>query len=221
MGMHLSNRELLRKKNLEQKRRKTITFILISLAVVILLGITILLPNFLSGQAKSGEGRGISLGDPNAPVTVVNFSSYSCGFCANFAATVEPQLIANYVDTGDVYYRYVNIASNTPDLINAAKASYCAADQNRFFDYKSYLYSAVSAPDGLSTSNLINMASLAGMDQAVFEACFEDSKYQNIHLEDFKYAQSVGITGTPTFLVNDQLVSSNEVIPLVDSLLNE
>jgi protein-disulfide isomerase len=221
VSTHLSSRDLLRKKNLEQKRRKTITFLLIALAVIVLLGITIFLPNFLSGQAKSGEGRGISLGDPNAPVTVVNFSSYSCGFCANFASSVEPQLIADYIDTGDVYYRYVNIASNSPDLITAAKASYCAADQNRFFDYKSYLYSAVSTPDGLSKSNLINMSSLAGMDQALFEACLDDSKYENAHTEDLKYAQSVGITGTPTFLIDGQLVSSNEVIPLVDSLLKD
>ena len=220
MSKNLSKREILRNKRLEQKRRKTKNIIIITLAVLALIAIIILLPNFISGRTGSEDGRGFTLGDPNAPVSVVNFSNYTCGFCADFSANVEPGLINNYVETGDVYYRYINLPHRDPDSLNAAIASYCAADQNQFFDYKSFLYSAVGTQAGFSTTNLINMAAAAGLDSTEFGACMEDNTHANTPNEDLRFAQSIGITGTPTFLINGQLVSSREVIPLIDSLLN-
>jgi protein-disulfide isomerase len=223
LNTKLSKRAVLRKKRIEQKRRKTTTIILVVLSAVLLISLTIILPNFLRSRSSTSEGRGFTLGDPDAPVSVVNFSSYNCGFCANFSATVEPEFVANYVDTGDVYYRYVNIApAGDAAAQNAAIASYCAGDQNQFFNFKSYLYSAVSIQNGFSTENLVNLATNAGLDQALFKTCMEDDTHKNAPLEDLRFAQSVGLTGTPSFLVNnEQLVYSNELIPLVDSLLNK
>lgn len=222
LATNLSKRELLRRKRLEQKRRKTITFILIAVGAVVLISLIIFIPNFLRGQAKSAEGRGFTIGDPNAPVTVVNFSNFACVHCENFSKNTEPDFIANYIETGDVFYRYVTVASPT-DLAtqNAAIASYCADEQGLFFDYKPYLYPASVLQDGFSTSNLINMAETAGLDRASFEACLESSAHQQAPIDDFRFAQSVGVTGTPSFLVNDQLVFSNELIALVESLLNK
>lgn len=219
MSSNLSKREILRKKRLEQKRRRNKTIILVALAALALITLTILLPNLISRLTTTGDGRGFPLGDPNAPVSVVNFSSYPCGFCADFSANVEPDLISNYIETGDVYYRYVNLAHSDPGSLNAAKASYCAADQDQFFTYKSFLYSAVGTQEGFSTNNLVNLAEAAGLDKMDFEACMEGSQYDTASSEDFRYAQSIGVTGTPTFFVNGQLVSSRELIPLIDSLL--
>lgn len=196
------------------------TLFLIAAGAVLLISLVIIIPNLLIGRSKNAQGYGIPLGNPQASVTVINFSSYACGHCENFSKTIEPNLIADYVEPGNVHYRYVNIAHSDAGSRNAAKASYCAADQNRFFDYKSYLYSAVSVQDGFSDSNLIDLAGAAGLDRDLFEACFEDSKYDNAYAEDLRFAQSVGVTGTPSFLVNGQLVFSSELIPLVDSLLN-
>jgi protein-disulfide isomerase len=220
LNRNLSKRGILRNKRLEQKRRKTKNFIIITLAVLALIAIIILLPNFIIGRSGSEDGRGFTLGDPNAPVSVVNFSNYACGFCADFSANVEPILINAYVETGEVLYRYVNLPHRDPDSLNAAKASYCAADQNQFFDYKSFLYSAAGTQGGFSNINLVNMAAAAGLDSTEFGACLEDNTHANAPNEDLRYAQSLGITGTPTFLINGQLVSSREVIPLIDSLLN-
>lgn len=220
MSNNLSKRELLRKKRLEQKRRKTITIIAVSATAIVLIALIILLPNIISNRSRSGDVRGFPLGDPNAPISVVNFSNYACGFCADFSAGVEPELISNYVETGEVYYSYVNLPHSDAASLNAAKASYCAAEQNGFYDYKTFLYSAVRIQNGFSTNNLVNMAATAGLDSAEFEACLESNKYNNTPSQDLRYAQSIGITGTPTFLINGQLVSSREVIPLIDSLLN-
>lgn len=220
MSSNLSKREILRKKRLEQKRRRNKTIILVTLGALALIALTILLPNLISRLTRSGDGRGFPLGDPNAPVRVVNFSSYACGFCADFSENVEPSLISNYIETGDVYYRYVNLAHSDSASLNAAKASYCAADQDQFYNYKSFLYSAVGTQEGFSPNNLVNLAEAAGLDRTGFESCMEDSQYDTAPSEDLRYARSFGVTGTPTFLVNEQLVSSREVIPLIDSLLD-
>lgn len=222
MNTNLSKRELLRKKRLEEKKRKTTLFIIIALGAVLLISLTIILPNLLRNRSRAAEGRGFTLGDPNAPVSVVNFSSYSCGFCEDFSETVEPEFIANYVDTGDVYYRYITLAfSSDAGTQNAVKASYCAGDQNRYFDFKSYLFSAVRIQNGFSTDNLVNLAANAGLDQILFETCMGENTHNSAANEDLRFAQSVGVTGTPSFLVNnDQLVYSSELIPLIDSLLN-
>lgn len=222
MSTNLNKRVILRKKRLEQKRRKTTTLILVGLGAVLLISLTILLPNLLRNRSRAAEGRGFTLGDPDAPVSVVNFSSYSCGFCENFSETVEPEFIANYVDTGDVYYRYITLAfGSDAGTVNAVKASYCANDQNRFFDFKPYLFSAVRIQNGFSTDNLVNLAANVGLDQTQFTACMEDDTYNSAHTQDLRFSQSAGVTGTPSFLVNnEQLVYSNELIPLIDSLLN-
>ncbi len=220
MSNNLSKRELLRRKREEQKRKKTMTFVLITLAAILLLSLFIFLPPILNRPSADADTRGIPLGDPKAPVSVVNFSSFTCGHCADFSSTVEPEFIANYVETGQVKYFYISVAGSNQAAQTASKASYCAADQNRFFDYKTDLYAAAYNPDGFSTENLISLAANAGLDRDTFVTCLESNKYNNAPIEDLKFAQSVGVTGTPSFLVNGQLVYSNELIPLVDSLLN-
>jgi protein-disulfide isomerase len=222
MTTNLSKRELLKKKRQEQKRRKTIRIILIAVGAILLIALAAFLPNLLIGRSEDAEGRGFTLGDPEAPVRVINFSNYACGHCETFSRTAEPEFIANYVETGDVYYRYVNVAYSTDENTqNAARASYCADDQNGFFEYKTFLYTVANEPNGFSTSNLIELAAFAGLDPALFEACLTGDAHTSAPREDLRFAQAVGVTGTPSFLVNDQLVFSNELIPLVDSLLNQ
>jgi len=196
--------------------------ILISLGAVLLIGSAAIIPNLLQSQSSGGGGEGFTLGDPNAPVSVVNFSSFTCGHCENFSKTVEPDFVKNYIKTGNVYYRFVNLViSDDEGVQNAGKAAYCAADQNRFFDYKSHLYSASHQQDGFSPSNLVKIAETVGLDNQLFKTCLEENGTLNAaFVKDLHYAQSLGVTGTPSFLVNDQLVYANELIPLVDSLLN-
>ena len=219
MHTEQNQKEVLRKKRINEKRKKSLRISLIILGVLLLFGAAALLPKFISEQSRGSKDRGFPLGDPNAPVTVVQFSSYSCEFCKDFSERVEKDFIIDYVEPGLVFYQYVNIPANNENSQNAAKASYCAADQNLFFDYKDYLFSFANSTDGYSLINLVNYANSAGLETDKFKACLEASTYNNAFVEDIRFAQSIGVTGTPTFLVNDQLVSSIDLIPLVDALL--
>jgi protein-disulfide isomerase len=219
LGSNLSKRELLRQNRKEQKRRKLITVMLIILGVGALFTTAIMLPKILMDRATYSSVEGFTIGNQDAPVTVVQFSSYSCGFCKVFSENQEPDFIANYVDTGQVFYRYVNIPSNDATSQLAAKASYCAADQDGFFEYRDFLYENSTSPEGFSTGSLINYADAAGLQTDEFQACLDGNTFSTAFMEDIQYAQNFGITFTPSFLVNDQLVGADELIPTVDKLL--
>ncbi len=214
-----SKREILREKRKEQKRRRTLTFILVILAAVIVFGLAAVLPKLLMKKTKYETVSGFSIGDLDAPVTVYEFSNYSCGHCKNFSENFESDFISEYVDTGLVYFTYVNIASSTEGSLAAAEASYCAAEQNLFFEYKELLFTYSGSTDGFSIGNLVSYASSAGLDTNEFQACLDSDIYANAYFEDYQFAQSAGLTGTPSFLVNDTLVFSSELVSTVDEYL--
>lgn len=221
MNSKISKREQLRRKRQAEKRKKTLTFVIITAVVIVLIGLAAILPRLFNRNVDYQQMEGFYLGDPDAPITVVEFSRYTCSHCKNFAETMEADFIADYVDTGKVYFRYVNLASGDEGLLNAGEASYCAAEQNKFFEYKSYLYTYSLSETGFATESLINYAESADLDVDEFTACLESDTYRDAYLSDQSYAQSVGITGTPSFLVNDQIVFASELFQTLDELLGE
>lgn len=219
MSSSKSKREIIREKRREQKRRRAMTVIFIILAAAILFSAVVILPKLLIGSTKYENTNGFSMGDPDAPVTVVEFSSYTCGFCKSFSESYEADFISDYVEPGDVYFTYVNVPSNSEESLAAAEASYCAADQNKFFEYKDYLFSNAGRADSFSTDNLIKYAASADLNTNQFQTCLESDTFANAYLQDYEYAGSVGLSGTPSFLVNDTLVFSSDLIATVESYL--
>jgi protein-disulfide isomerase len=219
LSLSKSKREILREKRKEQKRRRLLTAIFIVIAVAALFSAAVILPKLLAGSVKHENTSGFSIGDPNAPVTVVEFSSYSCSYCKNFSENYEEDFIAKYVDTGDVYFTYVNIPPNNEQSLAAAEASYCAAEQNKFFEYKDLLFTNAGFPNSYSINKLIQYAENAGLNAEAFQTCLDSDEYVDAYLQDRQYAGSVGLEGTPSFLVNGTLVYSNELISTVESAL--
>lgn len=221
MSTNQNSRDYLREKRKAQKRRSFYTSSLIVIGVIAIFGSVLVLSKLLSKPVDYDTSQGFSVGDPNAPIEVVAFSNYTCGYCKTFAETTEKNFISEYAETGKVFYRYVNLPSNNTASINAAEASYCAADQNKFFEYKDYLYTYAQAAEGFSLENLIKYANSAGLDTQTFETCMSEDKFDQAYLEDRNYAQSAGINATPTFLVNGQIATASELVTTVEDLLND
>lgn len=219
MSSNISKRELLRRKRQQEKRKKTITFVAIAAALIVLIGLAAILPRIFNPNANLEQVEGFYLGDPDAPVTVVEFSSYTCPHCKTFAETQEADLIAKYIDTGKVYFRYVNFSSDAETAQNSAEASYCAADQNKFFEYKKYLFTYAFTEDGFLIDSLFNYAESADLDMDEFSTCLDSDTFRFAYLEDKEYARTVGIPGTPSFLVNDELVYASELFDAIDEAL--
>jgi len=217
MSSNLSKRELLRQKRLEQKRRSTTTMLLVGLAAILLILALIFLPNLLNQLSD----HGFALGDPDAPVTVYEFSSYTCSHCYDFNENAAKDFIARYVDTGKVYFNYVNLPANSEASLLAAEASYCAADQDRFYEYKDQLFAYAFAENAYTEANMVNFASLAGLDVDAFQACLNSGKFATAYEEDIRFATANGVTGTPTFLVNGQdLVTTGALDETIEKYLD-
>jgi protein-disulfide isomerase len=216
-----NQRNYLREKRKKEKQKKAKTAIFIAIAIILLFMSIAFLTRFIQNKTISEKQNGFTLGDADAPVEVQIFSNYDCSHCKTFSENQEKVLINQYVNTGKVFYRYINMASGDQPSILASIASYCSDEQDKFFDYKVRLYEKATAIDGFSESNLMKYASDLQLDVEKFTSCLEGEKYSNAHIEDRTYAASVGIKYTPAFFVDGKIVNVNELFPLIDSLLGE
>jgi protein-disulfide isomerase len=141
-------------------------------------------------------------GDPNAPVTVVEFADFNCGYCGKWAAETLPKIEENYVKTGKVRLAYVHYPILGADSMTAAEGTECAAKlkQDVFWDYHVSLYANQGI--GFTKDNLATLAEEMGVNRAEFESCMDNFQDRPLIEDDIRLAQVMGVRGTPAFLVN-------------------
>ncbi len=153
--------------------------------------------------------QGSYMGDPNAPIKIVEYADFQCPFCRAFWQETEPQIVETYVKTGKVYYEYRSVGAFIgPESASAAEAAYCAGDQGKFWPYHDLLYTNWTGENvgDFSTSNLQKFATTLGLDQATFNACLSNGKYVERVQQDVNDARSDGVRATPSFLVNGKMI---------------
>jgi protein-disulfide isomerase len=141
-------------------------------------------------------------GDPNAPVTLVEFGDFNCGYCGKWAQETLPLIDEKYIQEGKVRMAYVHYPILGPDSMTAAEATECAAnvDTSKFWDYHNLLYANQGI--GFTQENLVALAGEMGLDTADFEACLSNFSDRASLEDDIRLAQVMGVRGTPAFLVN-------------------
>ena len=154
------------------------------------------------------------LGNPNAPITMVEFGDYQCTFCSKFFHETENSIITNYVKTGKVKILFKDYIILGQDSMNAANAAHCANDQKSFWKYHSMLYNNWAGEDTgwADLAHLHEFANTLGLDMDVFSTCMSDLKWNELVNLSSKDGQKLGVSGTPTFFVIDQ---NNDVIKIV------
>jgi len=166
---------------------------------------------------------GTTLGNPNARVKIDVFSDFQCSACAHYALDIESSVIHEIVEPNDVYYvfhQYPFMDDGDPvkGSDRAALASECAAEQNRFWDYKNILYANQTNIEGqFSDDRLILFAKSLGLNKEQFEECLSSDKYQDRLDEGMKLGAELGVNGTPTIFINGQNVSPGK-IPSFDQI---
>ena len=143
------------------------------------------------------------LGDPNAPITLVEFGDYQCFFCNKFFHDTEQKLLENYVDTGKVKIIFKDFTIIGPDSITAAHAAHCADDQDLFWEYHDTLYNNWNGENNgwASSENLLRMAQDVGLDIDEFTDCMLNEIHSQIISASNADARTLGLTGTPGFFV--------------------
>jgi len=161
-----------------------------------LISTNIISPTFL-------ENGSPILGDPNAPVTLIEFGDYQCHFCNVHFHNTEHRLLENFIKTGKVKMIFKDFTIIGPDSINAAHGTHCANDQDKFWEYHDILYNNWTGENNgwASSDNLLRFAQEIELDIDQWSDCMIDEKYSQIISNSNKDARELGITGTPAFFV--------------------
>ncbi len=146
------------------------------------------------------DGSRHFLGDPNAPVTLVEFADFNCGYCGKWTQETLPLIDEKYIQTGKVRMAYVHYPILGADSMAAAEGTECAARQDSFWEYHNLLYTKQGV--GFTPANLIQTAGELGLDTTRFEECLTDFPDRALLENDIRLSQVMGVRGTPAFLVN-------------------
>jgi protein-disulfide isomerase len=153
-----------------------------------------------------------SMGDPNAPIRIEEFSDFQCPFCERFHEETEPLLRQYYIDTGKVQFIYRsmgnwvsgNIGGGKTESQDAALAMYCAGEQNKFWEMHAHLFANVLGEDVGSFTDK-RLAAIAekveGLDLDQFNGCYDSGKYEDRVQQDMQDGLAANINGTPAFLI--------------------
>ncbi|HOE34574.1 MAG: thioredoxin domain-containing protein [Chloroflexi bacterium] len=214
-----TQRDILRQKRKQAANKKTITILAVVGGVALVVFLLVMLPKWTLDTGQLYMQDGFSIGDPNAPVKVEQFSDFRCSHCQNFALNYEDDFIKKYVDTGMVYFTFHNYAFLSEDSRDAAEASYCAAEQNAFWQYKKLLYTYSTYAGAFAESNLLDYAKKLKLDTDKFSECLKSDRNLAKLDEIMRYANSLGIDSTPQFSVNGTIVYMNTLNETVDKAL--
>ena len=144
-------------------------------------------------------GNAPFLGEADAIVTLVEFSDYQCPFCSRHYKQVMPELLKNFVDNGKLKYVMFELPlAMHANAKGAAQAALCAGDQDKYWQMHNKMFDNQKQ---LKVENLKAYGAELGLDSAVFDACLDNGKYTKQIDEDLAVAGSMGITGTPGFVL--------------------
>jgi len=139
-------------------------------------------------------------GDPNAPVTLIEFGDFKCGYCGKWNRETLSLIREKYIEPGKVRIAYVNYPILGPGSMAAAEAAECAAQQGRFWEYADLLYADQNS--SATSENHTGLAEELGLDTPAFEGCLAEFPSREALENDIRVGQMLGVRGTPAFLVN-------------------
>jgi protein-disulfide isomerase len=163
-------------------------------------------------------------GNPDAPVTMIEYASYTCPHCANFNTGVYKQLKKDYIDTGKINFIYREVYFDGPGVW-ASLLARCAGPE-KFFGITDLLYASQSTwanaggrdPVAIS-AELKKIGRLAGMDADTIDACMQDDDQAKKMVEWFKVNSAEhDITGTPSFVINGKTYSNMSYADMKETL---
>ena len=150
------------------------------------------------------------LGNPDAPITMIEFSDFQCPFCARFYSETLPLIKSNFIDTGVVklVYRDFPLQNIHPNAIPAAVASECAHEQDAYWEYHDMLFEDVDTWGPMEIPVAVEQfktyATVLGLDTETFSECLDTGKYISEVTDDYTDGTSYGITGTPAFFLGSE-----------------
>lgn len=215
MGNKQTKRELMRERRRKAKKRAQIRNILIISGVALIFAAILIWPSVRPiGEIIEPPPRehpmadGKTMGRPEAPVVVEIFEDFQCPACRVFTEDVEPLIIENYVTTGQIHFIFRHFPFIGPESLQAANASMCALEQGEFWVYHDMLFTNQTGENigAFTDRRLQSFAEILGLDMVAFNECYRSEEYQSVINEEITMVNNLGISGTPSIVVNGQLL---------------
>jgi protein-disulfide isomerase len=153
-------------------------------------------------------GNASALGSDAGQITLVEFGDYQCQYCAQFHKETRDQIINNYVNTGGIKFLFkdfvINDRPSDKASTLAARASYCAADQGKYWQYHDELYNNSQGENTgwISKESLKQFArNVKVPDLTKFSECLDSQKYNDVVIANDQLAQAIGLKSAPTFIL--------------------
>jgi protein-disulfide isomerase len=164
------------------------------------------------GGGKPGDE--IGMGDPKAPVKMVEYASASCPHCARFNNDVFPEFKKKYIDTGIVYYELHEVLTDPQNFAAAAYLTARCAGPDKYYSVLDAVYRAQSSiyQSEDYAGGLRTIALSAGLSEAQWQKCIKDPEaLKALQARVERYNREADIQGTPTFYINGKMAKSGEM----------
>ncbi len=181
----------------------------VAAAILLVAGLIVL------GNRPSSAGEPLdlspfpTLGQADAPVTMVEFSDYGCQYCRDFALSKFELVVADYIETGKVKYVVYHYNLGRPEMALATEAAWCAQDQGKFSEYRHALFENQGRL-AYDQASLVDLAARTGLDQTALAQCLANRTHRADVESARQAAVNQGVTATPTFFINNQRVQGNQ-----------
>lgn len=169
-------------------------------------------PTVQTGQVDPARVEG----NPQAPITIVEFADYQCPFCGRAESTVT-DVLKKYNGKVNLAFRDFPLSTIHPHAEDAAEASRCAEAQGKFWPMHDAMYADQSK---LTEADLLETATRLGMDRGSFAACLKSGQYKAAIQEDFEAGQRAGVTGTPAFFINGRFLNGSVPEAQFEQIIN-
>ena len=163
----------------------------------------------------------MSLGNPQAKVTVIEYASASCPHCARFNNDVFPAFKAKYIDTGKIHYVFREFLTPPVEVAAAGFLTARCAGKDKYFSVLDAIFRGQQAmfESGDYRGGLLRIGQSAGMTEAQFNACVsDDAALKALNDRVTKYEQA-GIHSTPTFVVNGESLTGEQTLASMDAAI--
>ena len=177
----------------------------------------------VTGDPVRGITQDNTMGDPNAPIQIVEYGDFQCPYCLKFWQETEPQLIKEYVNTGKVFFEFRSFPVIGPESVSAAEGAYCAGDQGKFWEYHDTLFTNWTGENvgDFTREKLIQYADSLSLDTKIFEKCLSDETHKGTVEQDKASGDADGVHATPTFMINGHKVEGTRSFDVMKHIIEE